>query len=370
MNSIPDHTFYENQSLCRISGSPQKYSTLQEFRAGSSLYRSKGKKVFQKNTGRKIPDPWHAANEKLLSLLKQVCNEFKGLTGQLTGHSLIRERWTSLNTERTRLETIWGSFRGNDFWDITFSGSPGRTLQYRTGLWENWSVDLPACSEFKNYPVHFSPYCSTLLHEAVGHALEHEYLRDSPLLPNIGSRFCTDELTVMDHPEMPGLAGSMKYDDTGQPATETTLIHRGCLVGDLDSKKGVWRRGSFKSLPLIRATNFVIKKGSADPKDWLRFLPDQYYVAWINQGKWLPGTQYIAVHTGPVFRIRNGEPVGFFKSLKLEYHSVDFLKAIQAVGHDLQLDPMLHWCFKDGQGIPMSLISPSLLVDNCFQRSG
>jgi len=342
--------------------------TLLEMRAGKTKFESLGNKAWQSGSGLPIPLEMKAESKEMKAFLDQVIEEFDGVSGQLMGHALIRERWTDSREQVSRFKAIWGSYRGEGFWDFIFGGSPGQGVQFRRGPWEKWPNNLPLCAQFRQkYPVYFSPYCATLLHEAVGHALEDEYLLQSPLAPKIGTRYCVDDLTILDQPELTGLAGSMKFDDTGQAATETTLVHRGCFVGDLDRQKGVWRRGSFKSKPLIRATNFFIKKGTANPEDWMQYLPDLYFVAWIEKGKWLPGTQDIEVRTGPVFRIRNGEPTACFHHLVLRYKSLAFLKAIQAVGNDTKLDPVVHWCVKKGQGVPMSLISPSLLVDNCFE---
>ena len=367
MHSLPNHTFHEAQALLRMSGRFDSMETLLELRAGQTHFISRGGKVSQVSLGNVAAPDIMERLHHLQLVFDNLIQENQHLNPFISGHILVRDRWTEDSNRKSSFAALWGTFKSLPGWDIFFGGKSQGQIQFRHGPWGNWDTSLPHCATFKRkYPIQFSPYCSTLLHEAVGHALEAEYLQDSPLKPKIGMKYCHGDLTLADHPEIPGLAGSMERDDTGQKASETVLIHRGCFVGDLDREKGVWRRSSFKATPMIRTSNAVIQSGDSDPDDWIKYLDDLYVVAWIETGKWLPGTQDIEVLTGPVFRIHKGMPTSFFPNLKLKFKSLDFLKAIQAVGNDSRLDPIVHWCFKNEQGVPMSLISPSLLVENCF----
>jgi len=211
-------------------------------------------------------------------------------------------------------------------------------------------------------PMILSPYSGTLLHEAVGHALEADYLADSPLRFHGGERISHEELTVEDRPDVAGFAGSMSRDDSGTPTSATTLLHRGVLVGDLSFGHGAWRRGNYRELPQIRATNFLIKSGSDDPGQWLHSLPECYYVAWIQSGNWLPGSARFKAMTGHVLHYRAGRAIARADWLPLTLPTLDLLARIIAAGNDFTMDPVVHWCVKKNQAVPMGMGGPSLLL--------
>ena len=41
----------------------------------------------------------------------------------------------------------------------------------------------------------------------------------------------------------------------------------------------------------------------------------------------------------------------------------EVLKKVKAVGHDMQLDPGIGTCGKSGQGVPVGVGQPTLLID-------
>lgn len=380
MYSVESHSFQERQALLRLAGPHDRLGSLMELRAGRCDYRAGNQKATQVCRSMRLCDEVLAKMDRMQRDLEQVLATYDFIQPEVSTHVLYRERWTHPD-RKAHFASVWGTLRSERRWNIAFGGlvkhGPDTSteegsvlnLSFRRGIWEDWPRSLPHCARFRDiYPVICSPYCATLLHEAVIHALEQEYLKNSPLTPKIGSPFCHPELTLSDDPELPGLAGSMKFDDTGNPASQTQLIHRGCFLGDLSLGRGVMRRASYKSLPLVRTTNMVIHPGTSKPVDWLQTARDCYLIAWIESGKWLPGTQTIEIVTGPVFRIHKGEPTSFFPELKLRFQSLTFLKAFLEIGDDTRLDPLVHWCVKEKQGVPMHLLSPSLLVDNCFRR--
>lgn len=164
----------------------------------------------------------------------------------------------------------------------------------------------------------------------------------------------------MDCPDIDNLPGTMRVDDCGNPATRTTLIHRGVLVGDLDQEKGVWRRGDYRDLPYIRASNFIIREGQDDPSGWLS--APCVYVTEIAKGTWIPGSRRIKIMCGTSFKLEFGSPIARRPWTILEFDSLDVLSRIESVGRDFAIDPHVHWCVKRHQPVPISLGSPSLLL--------
>lgn len=295
--------------------------------------------------------------------LTQRLATFTEMRAWVDGHVLVRRRQVAAAAEEQRFEGFWGRLRVPGAPDSVFGSDPQGQMVFRRGLWEDWDYGVAGIEQVdRSLPVIFSPYCATLLHEAVGHAMEAEYLSGSPLKYMVGDCLTKAPLTVMDRPDLPGYPGSMTYDDTGAPVTQTTMIHRGFLVGDLDHGKGVLRRGSFREMPMIRASNFVIHRGKDDPASWVQDLPECYYVTEIQSGNWRPGNTKFKILSGPLFRLQRGEVTGYRDWAVFNFTTLNILARIDAIGRDLRMDPVVHWCVKRNQPIPMGMGAPSLLV--------
>ncbi len=106
-----------------------------------------------------------------------------------------------------------------------------------------------------------------LLHEAVGHGLEADFIRKGTSLfaGKENQKVASDLVTVIDDGTVANARGSLNVDDEGNPAQFKVLIERGVLKGymydSLNAKlmgqrsTGSGRRESFKHLPLPRMTN-------------------------------------------------------------------------------------------------------------------
>ena len=331
-------------------------------RSGRCDWRLDGKRISQQvralDGSESLMDQANQLKDSILNGL----DRFADGDAYLKVHGLVRTRQTEEGY--ASFAGFWGTLDVADQWPAIFGGGLGGDLNFRRGPWENWSASLPGFEEIdETHPLVFSPYCGTLFHEAVGHAMEEEYLEQSPLRRFIGRKLAPASFSVMDRPDLKGFAGSMSHDDIGRPATETTMVHKGFLVGELVQKHGVLRRASYRDVPQVRASNFLIGPGDADP-GWLEVLPHCYYIAGIRSGNWNPGSHSIKVLTGQVFKLERGRPVAFKEWAVLHFGAVELLAGIQEVGSDLCMDPVTHWCMKKNQAVPMGMGSPSIL----FQR--
>ena len=109
-----------------------------------------------------------------------------------------------------------------------------------------------------------------LLHEAVGHGLEADFIRreTSSFTKKMGSKIASDLVTIVDDGSIPGLRGSMAFDDEGTETKRTVLIEEGVMTGVMADvvnaeilgiePTGNGRRESFASLPLPTMTNTII----------------------------------------------------------------------------------------------------------------
>lgn len=364
MSEDKAHEFREQQVKLTIEGDLDAPVTLTSYRAGRAAYRPRGGRGFQ-HAEATAPAPH--LKEAVADLRAEILSKVATLTHHETPfriHALIREREVlGVADYQQRFAGIWGTVQDDQGRDLVFGRDQLGTWHFRRGLWEQCPPDMPELKSLDDpLPTIMSPYCGTLLHEAVGHALEAEYIHAGPLKYHLGDRISSDELTVMDRPDLEGFVGSMSHDDRGNKASQTTLIHRGFLVGDLGPGNGVFRRAAYRDLPLVRATNFLVCGGGSHPEDWIANIKDCYYICWIQKGHWTPGTHKFRILTGPVLRIHRGRVVSRANWAVWEMSTVDLLRRIVAVGNDVCMDPVVHWCVKKHQAVPISLGAPSLLL--------
>ncbi|MBI4382756.1 MAG: TldD/PmbA family protein [Nitrospinae bacterium] len=126
-------------------------------------------------------------------------------------------------------------------------------------------------------PALFSPDATAVLfHEAIGHRLEADRLRNASdgktFMEKIGEPILPPFITVVDNPAMDrydgaDLLGHYQFDDEGQPSQEVVLIDRGMLRSFLLSRAPVLgfsrtnghARGDGMKSPMSRMSNFVVR---------------------------------------------------------------------------------------------------------------
>ena len=106
------------------------------------------------------------------------------------------------------------------------------------------AIDCPAGQR----TVVLSPgWSGILLHEAVGHGLEADFIhKGTSLYANqLGEKVASDLCTVIDNGELPHRRGSLNIDDEGEVAKEKVLIENGIserLYGRPSSRANTWNR--------------------------------------------------------------------------------------------------------------------------------
>ncbi|MDJ0840103.1 MAG: metallopeptidase TldD-related protein [Acidobacteriota bacterium] len=364
MDQVPSHLMHEDQVMMTLSGSLGRPKRLVSCRSGTARYRA-GNPGTQRCRST-LPD--EARVQEAWTLDKSVregLRRFSGLDAEINLQILSRSRVTENRPKSvtSSFAAFWGTLNVNGAWPSVFGSDAHGNLVFRRGPWEDWPRRGARFDEIDpSLPMVLSPYCGTLFHEAVGHALEADYLKRSPLKYRFGEQVSHEQLTIADRPDLTGYAGSMTHDDAGRPVGATTMLYRGYLVGDLAGNKGALRRASYRELPQVRAGNFIIKAGAGSVGDWLQYLPECYYVAWIKTGSWQPGTNQIQAMTGPVFQLEHGHVIARRDRIRLRLTTSDFLNRIDGVGDDFAMDPAVHWCVKKNQAVPFAMGAPSIMV--------
>ena len=214
-----------------------------------------------------------------------------------------------------------------------------------------------------------------LLHEAVGHGLEGDFNRKktSAFSGLIGERVAAPGVTVVDDGTMMDRRGSLTIDDEGTPTQSTTLIEDGILVGYMQDRQnarlmgmaptGNGRRQSYAHIPMPRMTNTVMLAGERDPAEILTSVKDGLYAANFGGGQVDITSGKFVFSCTEAYLIEDGKLGPSVKGATLIGNGPDVMKKISMIGNDMALDDGVGTCGKEGQGVPVGVGQPSILID-------
>jgi TldD protein len=214
-----------------------------------------------------------------------------------------------------------------------------------------------------------------LLHEAIGHGLEGDFnrKRTSVFSGLMGERVATPGVTVIDDGTIEGRRGSLTVDDEGTPTERTTLIADGVLVGYLHDRlnarlmgsasTGNGRRQSFAHQPMPRMRNTIMLAGEALPEEIIRGVDKGVYAVNFGGGQVDITSGKFVFSASEAYRIEGGKVGAPVKGATLIGSGHEVLKNVRAIGNDLELDSGIGTCGKNGQGVPVGVGQPTLLVD-------
>ena len=213
-----------------------------------------------------------------------------------------------------------------------------------------------------------------LLHEAVGHGLEGDFNRKktSAFAGLLGQRVAAPGVTVLDDGTIPNRRGSISVDDEGTPSAKNVLIEDGILVGYMQDRQnarlmgveptGNGRRQSYAHTPIPRMTNTYMLAGQDDPAAMVADLKDGIYAVGFGGGQVDITSGKFVFSCTEAYRVKNGKVGAPVKGATLIGDGATALKHIRAIGNDMQLDPGIGNCGKNGQWVPVGVGMPSLLI--------
>jgi TldD protein len=214
-----------------------------------------------------------------------------------------------------------------------------------------------------------------LLHEAVGHGLEGDINRKriGAFAGLMGKRIAAPGVTVVDDGTLPGLRGSLNYDDEGTPSGTTTLIEDGILTGFMQDRRnarlmgmrptGNGRRQSWTHAPMPRMTNTYMLAGKDDPADIIASVKRGLYAVSFGGGQVDITSGKFVFSCTEAYRIENGRIGAPVKGASLIGNGPDALTRVRMIGNDLRLDPGIGNCGKYGQLVPVGVGMPTLRID-------
>lgn len=214
-----------------------------------------------------------------------------------------------------------------------------------------------------------------LLHEAIGHGLEGDANRknSSVFADRMGQRVASPLCTIVDDGTIPGRRGSLNIDDEGVPSQCTTLIENGILKNYMQDKlnarlmktksTGNGRRESFAHIPMPRMTNTYMLAGKHDPQEIIASVKKGIYAVSFAGGQVDTTSGKFVFSANEAYLIENGKITHPVKGATLTGSGPDILHHVSMVGNDLELDPGIGVCGKDGQSVPVGVGQPTLLVN-------
>jgi len=234
------------------------------------------------------------------------------------------------------------------------------------------ATDAPA----GEMPVVLGPgWPGILLHEAIGHGLEGDFNRKktSAFSGLLGTRIAAPGVTVVDDGTIAARRGSLTIDDEGTPTQRTVLIEDGVLVGYMQDRMnarlmgmnptGNGRRESFAHRPLPRMTNTCMLGGDASPEEILHTVKNGLYAVNFGGGQVDITSGKFVFSASEAYRIENGKIGPAVKGATLIGNGPDVLTKVKMIGNDMRLDPGVGTCGKDGQGVPVGVAQPTLLIE-------
>ncbi|MDA1311025.1 MAG: metalloprotease TldD [Proteobacteria bacterium] len=215
-----------------------------------------------------------------------------------------------------------------------------------------------------------------LLHEAIGHGLEGDFNRKktSAFAGLMGEQIAAPGVTVIDDGTLSDRRGSLTTDDEGTPTERTVLIEDGKLVGYLQDRlnarlmntqsTGNGRRESYAHTPMPRMTNTYMLGGEHDPDEIIKSVDNGLYAVNFGGGQVdITSGKFVFTCT-EAYMIEDGKIGAAVKGATLIGNGPDVLTRVSMIGNDMKLDPGIGTCGKDGQGVPVGVGQPTLLIDN------
>ena len=214
-----------------------------------------------------------------------------------------------------------------------------------------------------------------LLHEAIGHGLEGDFNRKktSAFAGLLGERVASPGVTVIDDGTIDSRRGSLSVDDEGTPTSRTVLIEDGILKGYLQDRQnarlmgmratGNGRRQSYANTIQPRMTNTFMMAGPHDPKEILASVKNGIYAVNFGGGQVDITSGKFVFSCTEAYRIEDGKVGAPVKGATLIGNGPDSLTRVNMVGNDLKLDSGIGTCGKNGQGVPVGVGQPTLLIE-------
>ncbi|MEQ8167159.1 MAG: metallopeptidase TldD-related protein, partial [Alphaproteobacteria bacterium] len=168
--------------------------------------------------------------------------------------------------------------------------------------------------------------------------------------------------------------GSLTIDDEGTPSQRTVLIEDGVLTGYMQDRMnarlmgvrptGNGRRESYAHAPMPRMTNTCMLAGAHDPAEIIASVDRGLFAVNFGGGQVDITSGKFVFSASEAYLIEGGKVTHPVKGATLIGNGPDVLTRVSMIGNDMELDPGVGTCGKDGQGVPVGVGQPTLKLDS------
>jgi len=214
-----------------------------------------------------------------------------------------------------------------------------------------------------------------LIHEAIGHGLEGDFNRKktSAFHNLMGQKVASEGVTIVDDGTIDKRRGSLTIDDEGTPTERTVLIENGILKNFMQDRlnarlmntrsTGSGRRENYKHIVLPRMRNTMMLSGKQTQDEMIRSVDKGIFAVSFGGGQVDITSGKFVFNCTEAYEIINGKIGSPIKGATLIGDGPSILKEVSMVGNDMMLDPGIGTCGKAGQGVPVGVAQPSILID-------
>ena len=213
-----------------------------------------------------------------------------------------------------------------------------------------------------------------LLHEAIGHAFEADFIRQGTSIfsDRLGTEICDPSITIVDDGTQEGDAGRLRWDDEGTAGQRTVLVEKGRLVSFMHDRisakhfgvapTGNGRRQSFRHTTQPRMRSTYMLAGETPPDDIIRSVRRGILAQTFTNGQVQIGAGDFTFYMKQGYLIEDGRLTQPLRDLNIIGNGPQALRDICLVGNDLKLDHSASMCGKGGQTVPVSQGLPTVLI--------
>ena len=214
-----------------------------------------------------------------------------------------------------------------------------------------------------------------LIHEAVGHGLEGDFNRKktSAFHDLMGKKVASEGVTIIDDGTIDNRRGSLTIDDEGTPTEKTVLIENGVLKNFMQDRlnarlmktksTGSGRRENFRHIVLPRMRNTMMLNGKQTQDEMIKSVDRGIFAVSFGGGQVDITSGKFVFNCTEAYEIINGKIGSPIKGATLIGDGPSILKEVSMVGNDMMLDPGIGTCGKAGQGVPVGVAQPSILIN-------
>ena len=151
------------------------------------------------------------------------------------------------------------------------------------------------------------------------------------------------------------------------------MIEDGILTGYLHDRMnarlmgtkstGNGRRQSYAHSPIPRMTNTIMLGGEENPDDIIASVDKGIYAVSFGGGQVDITSGKFVFSCTEAYELEGGKIGRPLKGATLIGNGPDVLTKVSRIGNNMELDPGIGTCGKDGQGVPVGVGQPTMLID-------